>query len=291
MLLFAILEFTLASLMCGFSNSMIMLIVARALQGIGGGALIAVITIVVSEIVAPRDRAKYQGLLASTYIVSTILGPLMGGVFTDKISWRVSVDFPACQLLTGLPGLTKSLQWAFFINVPVGAIAFIFIFFFLKMPHKSQGIRTQIGRIDFIGATIFIAGATALCLGLNWGGNQYPWSSAQVLVPLCLAVPILGAFGWWEVKMAKEPIIPPELFSSSNFNWANVDSFIFGYVAFASFYFLPLAFQVLAQFAFLRRLPKAHNFDPIFSDGQWRFGDYLRPEAHSARHIFSRHCN
>ncbi|KXS20817.1 MFS general substrate transporter [Gonapodya prolifera JEL478] len=222
-LFFCIATFLLGSTLCGVSQSMDMLIASRALQGVGGGGLISLIMIIISEIVSMKERGKYQGMIGASWGLASVVGPLLGGVFTDKTSWR----------------------WAFFVNLPVGAIASCFIFVFLKLPQPKDNFRDKITRIDFAGIASIVMGSVFLLLGLEWGGNQYPWSSPLVISFLVVGVLMYGIFVYVELKVAKEPIIPMSMFRRRNFWAAMIFCFVSGFILLGCSYFLPLWFQYI----------------------------------------------
>jgi EmrB/QacA subfamily drug resistance transporter len=184
----AIPVFLAGSALCGLAQSMPQLAVFRAVQGLGAGGLIPLALATVANIVPPRDRGRYQGLIGGTFGTASIVGPALGGLIADNTSWR----------------------WIFYVNVPVGAVALAVIWF--TMPRRAQRREHS---IDYLGASLLAAGTTALLLGLVWGGREYAWLSAQVLGSLAGAAVLLALFGLAE-RRAKEPILPFELLRRRN---------------------------------------------------------------------------
>ncbi|MDQ3822317.1 MAG: MFS transporter [Actinomycetota bacterium] len=186
--LVAIPLFLAGSALCGLAQSMPQLVVFRAVQGLGAGGLIPLAFATVANIVPPRDRGRYQGLIGATFATASIVGPALGGVIADTTSWR----------------------WIFYVNVPIGALALVAIS--LTMPRRTE---RRDHSIDYVGAALLAAGTTALLLGLIWGGREYAWSSAQVLGSLAGAAVVLALFGVVE-RRAPEPILPFELLRRRN---------------------------------------------------------------------------
>ena len=186
--LVAIPLFLAGSALCGLAQSMPQLVVFRAVQGLGAGGLIPLALATVANIVPPRDRGRYQGLIGGTFGTASIVGPALGGVIADNTSWR----------------------WIFYVNLPVGAAALAVIWF--TMPRRAQRREHS---IDYLGAALLAAGTTVLLLGLVWGGREYAWLSPQVVGSLAAAAALLALFGLVE-RRAKEPILPFELLRRRN---------------------------------------------------------------------------
>ncbi|WP_411348799.1 MDR family MFS transporter [Paenibacillus sp. WLX2291] len=176
--------FVLGSVLCGFAGSMTELIWFRALQGIGAGALTPVTFTIVGDLYPGKERAKVQGIFSSVWSIAGLFGPLVGGYFVDYISWR----------------------WIFFINLPVGIIAVLFIFIYYHESFEKQN-----KSIDYAGAITFTIGMTSLLLALLTGGEEYAWNSPVILIMFAITVVFLGLFLWIENRAA-EPMLPLSLF-------------------------------------------------------------------------------
>lgn len=213
----AIIIFLIGSFLCGFSQNMFQLIGFRALQGIGGGGLMAIALSVIGDVIPPRERGRYQGYFAAVFGVSSVAGPLLGGWFTDTIGWR----------------------WIFYINVPVGIVAMVVTASALNMPV----VRRE-HSIDYLGAGLIVASVTSLLLYLDWAGTEYGWTSSIGLGLLALAVVFGAAFVFVESR-AKEPIIPLRLFKNPIFRVGNIYGFLAGVAMFGALIFLPVYLQAV----------------------------------------------
>jgi EmrB/QacA subfamily drug resistance transporter len=203
--------FLAGSALSGMATSMTTLIAFRAFQGLGAGGLMVGAMSIMGVLVPPRERGRYQGLMAAIMPVAMIGGPLLGGFITDNLSWR----------------------WAFYVNLPVGAVAVAIILATLKLPK----LRTS-HRIDYLGAALLAAGVGALVLLTTWGGSEYPWLSGQIFGLGAVAVVALVAFVLVE-RRAAEPIVPLRLFRNRNFAVVSVLGFLVGFAMFGATLVLP----------------------------------------------------
>ncbi len=213
--------FVLASLGCGFAQSLPQLIVARAVQGLGGAGLMSMAQAAIADVVSPRERGRYQGYMASMWGISSIAGPIVGGWVTDTFSWR----------------------WIFWVNLPIGLMAMALCNRALRM------IRTQkrAVRIDYAGSALLVGGVTALLLMLSWGGVELPWSSAPVIGLGVCGVIMLGSL-FWQERVAADPILPPRLFANPTFSRGVLIAFFTSLGLFGATFLLPLYFQLVLGF-------------------------------------------
>jgi EmrB/QacA subfamily drug resistance transporter len=213
----AILIFLAGSMLSGLSQSMGELVAFRALQGIGAGGLMVGAQAIIADIVAPRERGRYMGLIGSVFAVASIAGPLLGGFLVESISWR----------------------WVFYVNMPIGVIAVLVVALRLHLNRP-----TERHSIDFSGAALLTAGVVALILVTTWGGNQYSWGSPVVIGLGAAGVALIAAFIWQE-RRAAEPIIPLSLFRSPVFRVASGMGFFIGLALFGAIIFIPLFLQLV----------------------------------------------
>ena len=181
--LFAIVVFLVGSALCGLATTMTQLVVFRAVQGIGAGGLFPSSLAVIGNIVPPRDRGRWQGLIGAVFAASSIIGPAVGGFIVDNTSWR----------------------WVFLVNLPIGGLALLVIS--LTMPRRAARHEHS---IDWLGAGLLAGGVGALLLGLVWGGKQYPWAGPHVIGALFASALLLAAFAVVE-RRSPEPILPFEI--------------------------------------------------------------------------------
>ncbi|CCT74652.1 related to DHA14-like major facilitator efflux transporter (MFS transporter) [Fusarium fujikuroi IMI 58289] len=220
--------FMAGSLICALASSSGMLIGGRTVQGLGGGGCMVLITILIGDLFPLKDRAKYYGITGIVFGVAGAIGPVLGGVFSQAVTWR----------------------WCFYINLPFEGIALIGLFFLLKVDIEKEPLVDGLRSLDWPGFAFIIGGTICFLYGLEAGsGGLAPWKSAFVICLLVFGVVILALFMVWEAKFAKNPIIPIRIFQSTTniaaFAVANLHSFIF----IACDYFLPLYFQVVLGFS------------------------------------------
>jgi len=212
----AIVIFLAGSALSGLSQNMGELIAFRAVQGLGAGGLMSSVMAIVGDVVAPRERGRYQGYLGGVFAFASVAGPLAGGFFTDHLSWR----------------------WVFYVNLPVGALALVVTSAVLNLPFR----RVQ-RRIDWLGAGLIATAVTCVLLVTVWGGDQYAWASPQVIGLAAAGVSLLAVFVWQE-RRAEEPILPPHLFHISVFRVSLALMFLVTMALFGALVYLPLFLQL-----------------------------------------------
>ena len=214
---FAIVVFLVGSALSGLSQNMDQLIAFRAVQGLGAGGLLALAMAIIGDVVAPRERGRYQGLFGAVFAFASVVGPLVGGVIVEHFSWR----------------------WIFYINIPIGIVALAVTTSVLRLPFRRQP-----HRIDYLGSALLVGGVSALLLVTVWGGAEYPWSSGVILGLAGIGIALLVVFGWWET-VAAEPLLPPRLFRNDVFNVSSGMSFLIAMAMFGAIVYLPFYFQVV----------------------------------------------
>ena len=207
--------FVIGSALCGQSQTMMELVLFRAFQGLGAGAMLPITQAIIGDIFPPAQRAKWAGLLMSVFAVATIIGPLLGGWITDNASWR----------------------WVFYVNLPVGIAAIIVTA--IALPGH---LATHKHRIDYSGAALLVAAVVPLLLGFSWAGSEYPWGSWQIIGLFVFSAIMTVVFVLRELRAA-EPVINPRLFENRVFTVSAVASALQSAAMFGAIMFLPLFVQ------------------------------------------------
>ncbi|STQ93223.1 Multidrug-efflux transporter 3 [Janthinobacterium lividum] len=217
MIITALLTFLLGSVLCGLAQNMTELIIFRAIQGLGAGGFMPLAQIIIGDIVPPAERGKRQGMVPIVYAVTSVLGPVLGGVITDALSWH----------------------WIFYVNLPIGAAAFVIIARAMRKP-----LRTHAHKIDYLGSALLTGAITAALLVLALGGTEWPWDGLAIKVCGGIAV-LLGIWLAVHVGRVDEPVLPPDLFENRTFNIASLVMAVTFMGLMGASVFFPLFFQLV----------------------------------------------
>ncbi|KAF9420375.1 hypothetical protein BGZ94_009153 [Podila epigama] len=215
--------FIVGSILSGVSQSMPMFLACRALTGVGAGGIFSLSNIIIADLVSIRDRGKYQGFISAIFAISALIGPVAGGAFVDKVSWR----------------------WCFYIQVILGAVTVPTLAVMLKLPRPKGNIWEKLKGIDWLGTFFMAITAVFLLLPTNLGGNLYAWNSPLVITMYSLVVPSICAFLYIEANHAENPIVPPYLWKNRNVVTLFCINIFMGMTFWSLIFYLPIYFQIV----------------------------------------------
>ncbi|KAI0711169.1 MFS general substrate transporter [Cerioporus squamosus] len=244
-MLSAVALFLLGSVLSGATQNMNLLIAGRTVQGIGGGAILNLSDIIVSDLIPLAERGKYMGIIALTWALALGLGPPIGGALAQASAWR----------------------WTFYLNLPLTVFAFVLVLFFLRVKTPPGSFREKLSRIDAIGNVCIITGTTLVLIGLNWGGTRYAWSEAHVLVAIIVGIVLIGTFFVYKWRIRREASIPWQIVAQRTTVAAYVGTFLHGIASVSLFFYLPVYLQACLGASPLRSsvdlLPSALAISPF----------------------------
>ncbi|KAJ5412009.1 uncharacterized protein N7487_006368 [Penicillium crustosum] len=217
--------FFFGSLAASLAQTATQLIVFRAFTGVGGGGLMTVAQMIVSDVVPLRERGKYQGILGAVVAIANGIGPVIGGALASisEDSWR----------------------WIFRLNLPLTALTTLAVLFFMPLRKVTGDWKVKLKAIDFFGALLALGGTSVLLLGLTWGGGEYAWNSAHVIATLVAGFTISVAFIAWQWKGASTPLVPMHIFQGRIVNGACLTMFINGWNFLVQVYYIPTFYQLV----------------------------------------------
>ncbi|KAI9206211.1 major facilitator superfamily domain-containing protein [Polychytrium aggregatum] len=221
--MFAITTFEVGSAICGAAVSMDMLIIGRAVAGVGGGGIFSLVLIIIADLVEFKDRGKFQGIIGACFGLASVVGPLVGGAFTDHLSWR----------------------WCFYINLPLGFVTIIVVLLFLNMPASLGSVREKIKRIDFLGSVVLIGAVVCILLPVQSGGTEWAWNAPQTIALFIVGGVLAIAFVLIELKFAAEPIIPASVFMNRSVPIIILMSALLGAAFISLSFYIPVFFQIV----------------------------------------------
>ncbi|RPA96175.1 MFS general substrate transporter [Choiromyces venosus 120613-1] len=222
-LLSAAIIFLIGSILCAAAQNLGMLLAGRVVQGLGAGGQLGLVNVTISDLIAVRERGVYLSYVGLTWAFASAIGPVLGGVFTEKVTWRL----------------------CFWINVPIAVLAMISLICFLHLQSPKITVKDGLKRVDWLGITLVASGTVLFLLGLEFGGVSHPWNSPIVICFVVFGILILCAFVYVEWKVAKLPIMPIKLFTNRTNACAYFVGFFHGFIFIAGCYFIPLYFQAV----------------------------------------------
>ncbi|KAL3497165.1 major facilitator superfamily domain-containing protein [Aspergillus germanicus] len=242
-LLAALTLFTLGAIICGVAHSWRTLLAGRTIQGLGGGGLISLTTVTITDLVPLRERARFNAMVSTVWAVGSATGPVLGGVLAVRGEWR----------------------WIFWINLPIVGVGVVGIGMFLRLQRRKRTLGEKLALFDFLGSFLFIASVTAFLIPVTWGGVQYAWDSWRTVVPLVLGALGLVAFVGYEILIARSAesscteerspnrrrrplLIPPSVLPSLTTLTLYTTSTFHGLTLFTLVYYMPEYFQSVKSY-------------------------------------------
>lgn len=226
MIIFALLLFIAGSITCALAQDVADILVGRVLQGVGSGGGLSLIEIIITDLVPLKQRGAYFGLISLSWALGSAISPLIGGAFTQKVTWR----------------------WIFWVMLPFAITCLLVLPLSLRLQPRKGALLDKIMDIDWIGCLLLLGSATSTLIAISWGGISFAWGSTQTLVPLLVGINGLATFVAWEIYLAKRPIIPMTIFNNRTSATIYWQSLVSGFNMFACVYYLPIYFEAVKGF-------------------------------------------
>ncbi|KAL4930310.1 major facilitator superfamily domain-containing protein [Aspergillus undulatus] len=227
LVLIALTLFFVGTVVCSVAKNFTYMLVGRSIQGIGGGGVIALTEVVVTDLVPLRLRGQYFGILSAMWSIGSVTGPILGGGFAQDVTWR----------------------WIFYINFPFIGVGVVAIILFLKLNIIPTSLAEKLRQIDYIGTVLFVGSMSSFLIPLTWGGILYDWDSWRTLVPLLIGAAGLTLFAIYEYRFATDPIIPPKIFQNRTATVSFAGSFLQGLVLWCLLYYQPLYYEAVKGYS------------------------------------------
>ncbi|KAE8448825.1 hypothetical protein EG329_008827 [Mollisiaceae sp. DMI_Dod_QoI] len=226
-IIFTLLLFIAGSIICGVAHDVATILVGRVLQGIGSGGGLSLVEIIITDLVPLKQRGAYFGLISLSWAMGSAISPLIGGAFTQRVTWR----------------------WIFWIMLPFSVISLLVLPISLRLQPRKGAFVDKIKEVDWFGCFLLISSATSILIAISWGGILFSWSSAHTLAPLLLGITGIAIFVAWEVYFAKRPLIPMSIFNNRTAATVYWQSLVSGFNMWACVYYLPLYFEAVKGFS------------------------------------------
>lgn len=248
MVLTSILFFFVGSVVAAVAKNFTYMLVGRSIQGVGGGGVIALSEVIVTDLVPLRLRGQYFGILSSMWSIGSVTGPILGGGFSQNVTWVSITAYRHIGIHIGMANCCMQ-RWIFYINFPFIGVGGIFVLLFLKLKFLPTSLAQKLRQIDYIGTVLFVGSISSFLIPLTWGGVLYPWDSWRTLVPLIIGVVGLLIFSIYEYRFATDPIIPPTLFQNLTASVSYAQTVLQGLTLWCALYYLPLYYEAVKGYS------------------------------------------
>ncbi|OQE10626.1 hypothetical protein PENFLA_c085G09435 [Penicillium flavigenum] len=227
LILISLIFFSVGAVLAAIANDFTYMLIGRSIQGVGGGGIISLSEVIITDLVPLRWRGQYFGILSAMWSVGSVTGPILGGGFSENVSWR----------------------WIFYINFPFIAVGGILVILFLSLKLAPSSLGEKLRRIDYFGTVLFVGSMSSFLIPLSWGGVSYDWDSWHTLVPLCVGGVGLIVFGFYETYYASDPIVPPVIFYNRTAIASFIGSVLQGLILWCALYYLPLYYEAVKEYS------------------------------------------